>query len=253
MSKLLTPENPLIVLPSLACQYGINEAILLQQIHYWLQKTDFTHDGKPWIYNTAEQWHEQIPFVSVGTICRAIDNLRSKQLIFVEKLSRNKSNRTNYYTINYQALEPIIQQALTAQVQKMDQEKGIDPKVKTKYKTKQRLKLPSELVGRVFMGAIHKNQCPIMLGSTLHSLLGIATPSHMDWLIDILDSCEIIEEDAYQIVLAATPFADIHLPLISVQTILRNIDSPQSRAIQIALNKMLNLAFQQIDIDMGEL
>ena len=250
MSKLLIPENPLIVLPSLACQYGINEAILLQQIHYWLQKTDFTHDGKPWIYNTAEQWQEQLPFISESTLRKAITNLKNQNLIFIEKLSRYKSNRTNYYTINYQALEPIVQQALTAQSQKMDQETNLDPKAKTKYKTKTRLKLPSELAGRIFMGTIHKTPCPVMFGSTLHRLLGIATPSHMNWLIGMLEYCEIVEESAYQIVSADTPFADIHLPLVSVQTILRHIDTPQSHAIQTALNKMLNLAFQQID--MGE-
>lgn len=247
MSKLLTPENPLIVLPSLACQYGINEAILLQQIHYWLQKTTFTHDGKPWIYNTAEQWHEQIPFISIATISRAISSLQSKQLIFVEKLSLNKSNRTNYYTINYPALTPMIQQALTAQTQKTTQENSLDPKAK--YKTKARIQLPRELAGRVFMGAIHKTPCPVMFGSTLHRLLGIATPSHMDWLIAMLEYCEIVEETAYQIVSTDTPFADIYLPLTTVQIILKHIDTPQSQAVQVAFNKMLNLAFQQIDME----
>ena len=37
-SKLLVDEPPLIVLPSLAVAIGLAEAILLQQIHYWLRQ-----------------------------------------------------------------------------------------------------------------------------------------------------------------------------------------------------------------------
>ena len=36
-SRLLIDEYPLVVQPSLAALVGINEAIILQQIHYWLQ------------------------------------------------------------------------------------------------------------------------------------------------------------------------------------------------------------------------
>ena len=35
-SKLLIDEPPLQVLPSLALKIGLNEAIILQQVHYWL-------------------------------------------------------------------------------------------------------------------------------------------------------------------------------------------------------------------------
>ena len=38
MSKLLINEHPLQVLPSLATKIGLNEAIVLQQIHYWKKK-----------------------------------------------------------------------------------------------------------------------------------------------------------------------------------------------------------------------
>ena len=36
MSRLLINEPPLIVLPSLAKEIGLNEAIIVQQIQYWL-------------------------------------------------------------------------------------------------------------------------------------------------------------------------------------------------------------------------
>ena len=37
MSKLLINEQPLQVLPSLAEAIGLNQAIALQQVHYWLE------------------------------------------------------------------------------------------------------------------------------------------------------------------------------------------------------------------------
>ncbi len=39
MSNLLLDERPLIVLPSLAAMLNsLDEAVILQQIHYWIEK-----------------------------------------------------------------------------------------------------------------------------------------------------------------------------------------------------------------------
>ena len=38
MSRLLLEDEPLVVLPKLATVIGLNEAIILQQLHYWLEK-----------------------------------------------------------------------------------------------------------------------------------------------------------------------------------------------------------------------
>lgn len=38
MSKLLLDDEPLVILPKLAAAIGLNEAIILQQLHYWLEK-----------------------------------------------------------------------------------------------------------------------------------------------------------------------------------------------------------------------
>ncbi len=36
MNNLLLDEHPLLVMPKLATLIGLNEAIVLQQVHYWL-------------------------------------------------------------------------------------------------------------------------------------------------------------------------------------------------------------------------
>ena len=68
MSKLLMNEVPLMVQPSLAVKIGLNEALFLHQLHYWLDRSNKVVEGKRWVYNTVEEWHEQFPFWSVRTL-----------------------------------------------------------------------------------------------------------------------------------------------------------------------------------------
>lgn len=109
MSKLLFDHDDVLVInPKLAKAIGLNEAIILQQIHYWIENkycAGHIHNGRKWVYNTVTQWNEQFPFISVSTIKRTMLDLRDKGLIDVEKLSNNGLNHTNYYSINYKALD----------------------------------------------------------------------------------------------------------------------------------------------------
>ena len=99
--SLLIAEQPLQLQPKLAVRVGLNEAILVQQIHYWLQRSNHTHDGKKWIYNTHDSWLEQFPFWSKATLKRVITSLKSQGLINTGNYNRMKMDRTVWYTINY--------------------------------------------------------------------------------------------------------------------------------------------------------
>ncbi len=72
--SLLFAERPLVINTQLAMKIGLNEAIVLQQLHYWLRDTNsgMECDGVRWIYNTTEQWLEQFPFWSESTLKRAL-------------------------------------------------------------------------------------------------------------------------------------------------------------------------------------
>lgn len=108
MSNLLINEPPLQVLPSLAAAIGLNEALLLQQLHYWLRHAKVEHDGMMWIYKNLDKWKEQdFPFWSKNTIKRSVKSLKDQNLIFVEKLAPNSFDRVNHYTINYAELMKI--------------------------------------------------------------------------------------------------------------------------------------------------
>lgn len=104
MSYLLIPEPALQLLPSLAKEIGLNEAIVLQQIHYWLmnKKVGKWHNDRKWVRNTAEQWQEDnFPFWSVSTIRRTLLNLEKGGYIESAVLNRAGYDRTLWYTINY--------------------------------------------------------------------------------------------------------------------------------------------------------
>ena len=107
MRSLLVDEYPLIVLPSLAKEIGLNEAIMLQQIHFWLGKKKHYRDGRYWIYNTYDGWVEQFPFWSKSTIRRAITSLEKQNLLLVGNYNKAGFDNTKWYTINYQQIKSV--------------------------------------------------------------------------------------------------------------------------------------------------
>jgi hypothetical protein len=106
-SQLLINEHPLQVLPSLATAIGLNEAIVLQQVHYWLNprfnKNFF--EGQHWVHNTYEKWKQQFPFWSERTVKRTVMSLEEYGLL-VSFITRD-FKKTKYYTIDYDRLNQI--------------------------------------------------------------------------------------------------------------------------------------------------
>ena len=107
--KYLINEDPIFFLPTLATGLGINEAILLQKIHGWLQCTPKEHVGRSWIYNTYKSWHEQLPFMSESAIKRATKNLIDKGIIITENFNKNSFDKTLWYSIDYEKLTSVVQ------------------------------------------------------------------------------------------------------------------------------------------------
>jgi DNA-binding transcriptional MerR regulator len=104
--KLLINESPLQVLPTLACKVGLNEAIVLQQIHYWLNP-DYNknvRDERHWVFNTLEGWKKQFSFWSDATIKRTFKSLVEQGLLIRNYFSDNRFEKTPWYTIEYPAL-----------------------------------------------------------------------------------------------------------------------------------------------------
>ncbi len=111
MSKLLFNEQPLVIDKQLAKLIGLNEAMVLQQIHYWLEinrKADKNfREAQYWTYNTLEEWQEEFPFWSVDTVKRTLTKLRKMGILITGNFNRLKMDRTLWYTINYEELEKL--------------------------------------------------------------------------------------------------------------------------------------------------
>lgn len=106
MNNLLISEPPLQVLPSLAKELNsVDKAIILQQLHYWLNKSNNIKDGHRWVYNTVSEWREQFPWLSGKTVQRYLKDLESRGLLITGNYNKAKFDRTKWYRINYDALD----------------------------------------------------------------------------------------------------------------------------------------------------
>ena len=119
-SHLLFDEAPLLIRPELACRIGLNEAIVLQQIHYWLEnkrksvkekdldKEKTYINGRFWTYDSYAEWQKQFPFWSVRTVERIFTNLENKGILISGTFNERKTDRTKWYTIDYDALDRYV-------------------------------------------------------------------------------------------------------------------------------------------------
>lgn len=106
MNKLLIDDYPIQVLPKLAKEVGLNEAIFIQQLHYWTNgRASKLIDGKRWIYNTYKDWEDNFPFWSNATIRRTISSCEKQNLIYVGNYNRAGFDKTKWYAVNYDEIE----------------------------------------------------------------------------------------------------------------------------------------------------
>lgn len=89
---------------------GRTPALFLQQLHYWLQKSKHLIDDIPWIYNTLNDWAEQLG-CSPTTIKRVIAHLKHLEIIQIDRRKQSEWDQTNWYTIDYKSLEALIFQS----------------------------------------------------------------------------------------------------------------------------------------------
>lgn len=140
-SPLLINEPPLQVLPSLAVAIGLNEAIVLQQLHFWLTITDRdgkqygeVHDGRRWIWNTVKQWRTQFPWWSENTVQRILKSLEDAAIIDSAQFDKGSFQHHKSYAINHEKLASItsdwgnrVEQDGAISPETTDQETTSDP------------------------------------------------------------------------------------------------------------------------------
>lgn len=96
----------------LAGMLGINEAAIIQQIHYWcshhqttISPSDSTwhwYENEWWTYNTYAVWQENFSWLSLRTIQRTLKYLEEIGIIFSRKHDNDKMGK--WYRVDYQSL-----------------------------------------------------------------------------------------------------------------------------------------------------
>ena len=94
---------PLLVFPRLAFELGLNEAVVLQQIH-------IRHAGSDcWAIRSFKDWRENVfMFWSDATIKRTFLRLRAAGLVLVKPYTRDDGVTVNSYRANYKRLSQLL-------------------------------------------------------------------------------------------------------------------------------------------------
>lgn len=102
MSRKLLDERPLIVLPGLAKQVGLNRAIFLQQLH-WRSLANNSQGG---VARSLEDWLYDFPFWSKRTIQRVIESLLRDGFIHVTRQRQSSVYRIDHDVLGVKVASP---------------------------------------------------------------------------------------------------------------------------------------------------
>ena len=118
VQELLFNEHPIGINRKLATCLGLKEAVVFQQIHYWLEvnkrtKNNFK-DDKYWTYNSVKAWHEnEFDFLSLRTVERTLQKLEKDGLLESKTFNKMAGDKTKWYTINYDKLLEVCNKKLS--------------------------------------------------------------------------------------------------------------------------------------------
>ena len=87
----------------IAEQYGINAAILLENIGFWIAQSEANeinfHDGSYWTFNSCRALQELFPYMSKRQIHSALEKLINDGLIVTGNYNKVAYDRTLWYTL----------------------------------------------------------------------------------------------------------------------------------------------------------
>ena len=86
-----------------AALYGVNAAILLQNIYYWCEHNRLNekhyYDGEYWTYNSRKAFAEQFPYMGDKQIRSALGKLKDEGLIITGCYNNSSYDRTTWYAV----------------------------------------------------------------------------------------------------------------------------------------------------------
>lgn len=86
----------------IAKEYGVDIAIVVNNIAFWLQKNKANkkhiYDGKIWTYNTTKAFTELFPYWTQNQIRRILDNMEKDGILEIGNYNATAYDRTKWYT-----------------------------------------------------------------------------------------------------------------------------------------------------------
>lgn len=88
----------------IAKEYGILEAVLLNNIYFWIEKNRANEqnffDGHYWTYNSTKAFSELFPYASEKQIKKALMHLREDGILLTGNYNETAYDRTLWYSIS---------------------------------------------------------------------------------------------------------------------------------------------------------
>ena len=91
-----------------ATYIGLNEALFLGQLRYWIERSDNYQQGRKWVFNSYTKWQEQFPFWGERTLRRTIKRLEKEGFIETGNFNNKAYDITKWYSINEAAIKEYI-------------------------------------------------------------------------------------------------------------------------------------------------
>lgn len=93
---------------ALAKEYGIEEAIFINNFHYWITENKANDrnffDGRFWTFNSQRAYKDLFPYLNEGKIKRIINSLVEKGILMKGNYNANQYDRTNWYAFTDEGL-----------------------------------------------------------------------------------------------------------------------------------------------------
>ena len=103
---LLTNEQPLFVIPSLAMYFNEKGATILLLLHKNLQEEGQSFENHYWYCQSYEDWRTQLPFLRKSAIKYQLKKLESLGIVHAtDRFNKFPVDRTKWYRIDYAMLE----------------------------------------------------------------------------------------------------------------------------------------------------
>ena len=106
----LLDEQPILANKTLTREIGLNEALVLQQINYWIEINKRAgnnyFDGRYWTYNSIRAWHENdFDYMSIDTVKRTFSKLEKMGFLLIGNFNKDPRDKTKWYIINDEKLK----------------------------------------------------------------------------------------------------------------------------------------------------